>query len=321
MVDFSRTSIVKKARKILEPVKYELIPGGSGRGMSYYESYVECPKRTALRARKRLDRSAPKELVAGASGVGTIFHAYQDVYHQDPVDVHRGMFDVEFTGQPVEEEVIEKGFFLHQRYRDRFRQDFWGRVIHTERRFPESELDVERIVNAVMPGTVFAKPENIDVDAPPFTVQYDLTTLAGPQHVAAWKDEWDIVAEPGYYIIDWKSVNALRKHLTLEMLWKLQFVGYQVAFQAMFPNISLKGLIAVCVTRTKDPKIRPILIPFPNQRRQRALTDLFQTVERTITDSEMRIEARPGGGHCFSWGAPCEFLTSGECMQDSGGIG
>lgn len=51
---------------------------GSRYGLSYYGSFGECPRR-----KKYEEQDDRLPLLIGKLGLGTIFHAFQDIYHAE----------------------------------------------------------------------------------------------------------------------------------------------------------------------------------------------------------------------------------------------
>lgn len=284
---------------------YPLTSGGSGRGMSFYLSYMGCPRRTAL------DLQYPSEQrVAGATGVGTFFHAFQDIWHNQKVgDPHLSLGDVEFTGLEYDDRALVEGYRLHSWYRDRFPRDAFGTVMFSERRFPGNDEQAQALVKAVMGNLPIGQGST--EEEPKFTTQFDLTTVASEETVRQWADwGWTYEAKPGWYLVDWKSAAAARRTMAEEMEMRLQFMAYQMVFEALFPGTQLQGFWAAVLTKTKDPTFMPVLLQPVTDEQRKVVWYFFESVNAQLT-GDRPDEAR--ATECFSWFRACHHLREGRC--------
>lgn len=283
--------------------------GGSGRGISFYSAYDECGYRALLDRDHREARGPEK--VTGKAGSGTIFHALQDRYHQVPNGEFRpGLMDLKFSGRPVDPQSLVLGWHQHDWYRDRYKPDYWGTVLHAERRFPQTDEQAQLMSDVVF--KMADNPPTSTMDKCRFSMQLDLTTMATPKTVARWWEDMGVRAEPGMYGLDWKTTDSAQSNLRDQYYYRMQGVAYTMAWNALFPRLPLKGFWYVVITRTQQPKMEAILIPPPPPDRQCVVWAFFKNVWRKL-NSDNPFEANPNA--CFAWFRMCSHLAQGRCAQ------
>lgn len=290
-------------------VEYKLSSGGSGRGMSFYTSYMACPRKVVL---DQLHEPAQVIRNDGA-GVGTLYHAYLDLFHGDEVKLDK-FNDVEFTGIDVEIEAQLEAWRLFSWYKNRFRPDVFGDVIYNERKFPET--DKQAILMAETVGADKLSDSKASKDVPLFTGQFDLTTQVRAKHIDEWKRKKFISdfrgVEEGFYIVDHKSDRSFRKTIFDEYMYRLQFDAYKMIFEALFPNVYLAGLIASVIIKNKEPKYL-----FVNneggssETGRKAVREFFNSVHYQMVHRPE--QANPN--NCFAWFKMCHHLKSGRCAR------
>lgn len=311
MNKFTALNTKEESARVVRPkIQYELTSGGSGRGMSFYQSYAQCPRRVNL---DRKYRSEMPETISGSTGIGTIFHALQDIYHSKKYngkDNDWSIGDVEFTGLPIETSALAEGWRIFSHYRDRYKPDAFGTVMFSERRFPSDNREAFLMAAAAFGETEFAIDSTFS--NPAITAQFDLTTLATDETLEYWEQEFGVRGQkPGWYIVDWKTDSNERATLVDEYRYRLQFAWYQMAFNALFPATKLRGIIAAVLVKKKMPVFRPIFLPAVTAAETTAVKSfLLRQLEQAQRDPN---EARPT--NCFSWFRMCPHLELGRCER------
>lgn len=105
--------------------------GGSGRGVSWAKKiHSDCP--TAVRLSAGSERQ--NSLIAGASGVGTLFHAMQARYYtHGPFDPYAAVVPQTYTGEMVvDDEAMEEAARLHCVWQRDHAPDEFGEVVGVE---------------------------------------------------------------------------------------------------------------------------------------------------------------------------------------------
>lgn len=236
--------------------------GGSGKGCSYWTSFLECPR--AYQLDRRAERSSLPVIndgpaPVGSSGgypagydssVGSLVHKLLEIYYTNSQED----YVLEFIDGP-ENPAWEEALKIFSAYRDLYPPTELGEVIAAEQLFRSTNQDL------------FGVPE--------FTGKLDLIVKIDDEAAEILMDTrpWLGFLDPGIYIVDHKTKKQKKKTLRSEARWSLQFTAYQMLYQERFPDLPLQGLIGNYIFRHKEPtpdrSYKSFWFPPPDKRRQR----------------------------------------------------
>jgi hypothetical protein len=207
-----------------------LEPGGSGNGVTNALKRMKCPRSvyySDMYEEARTKSGAPKLVGTNGSLIGTLCHAYAEMYSQghefEPVDVEflcpEGYtFPDDFGDLHVEAARIFDAF------KKKFRPGFGGTLLHAEKFF-EYENDVNP-----------AKPLTARIDA---IFRFDSTLN-------------DLGVDPGTYIVDYKFLSQFGPKSVDEYRYSAQAGWYK--FIAKHYGLPIDAVVFVIGVRNTKPR-------------------------------------------------------------------
>lgn len=258
--------------------------GGSGSGISYYLSATSCPRRAKLDKELR-EYEDMSDFSAAKAGV--LFHLLAEAFYMG--ENWDGVIELD---QIQSNPNMDTAMHLWKGYIKRFKADEFNVVSCEELlEFPAKTLFLA-----------------------PFTCRIDMVI----DHPGGLLRGYEV--EPGIYLVDHKTGSKSAKQRELEYKHSLQFIAYQMAYQAHH-GIEPKGMLVNCVNRPrryradrplremKDEDFYSYLIPYPSEEEQRVVRE-FITFAGQMADTD-----RCNPGSCIGMWGPCRHLTSGLCPR------
>ena len=263
----------------------------SGFGPSYWTNRAGCPMRA------KLDKENQAQRVGGekeyqAMDVGSFFHFACQAYHSGT-----SPRDEIVAAEPQDHMVaytdaINESRRLFGDYSIRFTHNFWGKPLATELLLqPTAEQNIQTF------------------GVPNVTGQLDLVTEIDVTRA-------DILnrlivgggAEPGVYIIDYKTRAARSNNWVEEFNASLQFSIYAMLLEQHLGK-RIKGIIPVVVVKHKklvDDSYFATIVQPPDEYRRNAVRRWLQNVSN-LPESYANLS------QCVSGYSVCRHLTSGVC--------
>jgi len=268
-----------------KPILQTVQTGGSGTGISYWrELALGCARRAQLRQEE--DEQQNRHL-SGSLGTGTILHALMAAYYSGKAT---SVVKIGFTeGTTYDEEARIEAERLFSAYRVEHKPDEFGEVIGVEVDISESPA-VE-----------------VAVGIAPFTARLDLVVKMDAATCRRLSYLGQL--QPGIYIVDHKTTAYMTAASYERYARDLQFIAYQVAYNAMCSPSTCKGLIVNVLTKTKTPEVVRILVPPP--------TTVDRAILAVVTNQarQKRTSNAPNPDRCFDYNSVCPFLTNGRCFR------
>lgn len=267
-------------------------------GFHSWTSFGRCPRQATLNLLAlRQPPSGPER--PGAKGVGTALHAMLDLYY-------RGVSfnPTELVLRPALDEldIIEAARVFSQ-YSAIFSPDELGQVLGTEVHIgpPGDGSDDDEL------GTT--GPLATAIGVWPFAARIDM--VVNITDAAAVQARRGIDVEPGIYLVDHKSHGAAWGTLVDKHLNSLQFVAYQLAWNATHPDRPCLGMIANVIIKTKSIKTMTLLQRSPSPSEIAALRGLLQGC--AAQRRERPGWANPQEEFCFSQWGVCQWFANDVC--------
>jgi hypothetical protein len=260
----------------------------STNGTSSWLTYLECPRRARLSAESRAQGFS--SLGSTAQQVGTITHAYLDLYHTGRLDVRDvslidsmcfrswgvGSSGVNLwhTGEAISTEVLSEARRVFKAYAQIRPPDYWGS-------------------HNIAELTLGASP-----------AEREATTGDAAND---WSGRIDLLSgEQGgtYVVVDHKALSRLDANSRVSYAHSLQLKCYMLAAAAQGYEIS-HGIINA-VIKTKEVKVEEVQVAFPNKRERDEIYAFFRHVNviRTQRKDEVNISK------CFDFWGNCPYLQS-----------
>lgn len=292
--------------KITEVLDFE--SGGSGTGVSYYKTAMNCPRRARLQKEKR-EAGEVKHDYDGfaAADKGTVFHRLAEIYHNKDTETVIDVADA--AGQPA----LQEGTAMFASYSKHFGVEAWGQVLGCEVSLPgdcEPDCPYAEAENktACECGRADNEQRLRKLFQVPFTCRIDMVVLVRESDVAGIKERTGLELEPGIYLLDHKTKDRKDSKMHQKYADEVQFHAYMMAWNACFPEMPCKGLIVnVVINHKKMTKNShaAVLVDTPTETQQQAvLTFLNNAAVLAKTDM-------PNILHCHDYSG-CPFLHK-EC--------
>lgn len=276
--------------------------GGSGWGISYWTSWLKCPRKFYL---NQLHNSNTE-----GTAVGTLFHKLLEIYYQRQHDD----FVLEYA-EGDEDKAWKEALRLFAAYRDLY---------------PPTELG--KVLGAEVPLEA-KNPEEDYGGVPKLTGKVDMLIELDEDAVEQLMDTRPHLGwmEPGFYLVDHKTSKSRSSTLREEVTHSFQFTLYQLLYEEAYGERPA-GLIANYVFKhvNLDPgkSFRSYYVPFPDEEKKETLNaTLSKCAERYrnyrgTSGSSERTERDPSSPPpanpvwCFNYGA-CAHLRvfGGSCGQ------
>lgn len=271
-------------------IEYQLTFGGSGRGISHFQKIVECPRKARL-DRETFEQS-PEIHMSGAADIGTLFHAFMDLYHNGD-GVKLVTQDVVFVGPEnitvtVDPEARLDAERLFRAYQDRFSATYLGKV-----------SSVELQLSALIPGL----PKGL-------TCRIDMDTVLNQSHCRRIEKTSGIKLAPGRYLVDHKTTRALMGNTVESYQNSHQATLYQLMYKHCFPQRKLKGMLFNVIVKTKQPRFILIPVEYPGR-------SAVESLKRFLTGAakfEHDFVDWANSGACF-FPYSCRHFESGACNR------
>ncbi|MEO1444625.1 MAG: PD-(D/E)XK nuclease family protein [Cyanobacteria bacterium J06635_11] len=260
--------------------------GGKESLVGSVSSYSDpCAKRQVLKKQHKsdVDDSSP------ASRIGSLFHKMCE-YHFDPAAP-----EVVWRLPNEHEDELAEAVRLFQAFTAEIKPEMFGRVLHTEWRFP------------VMRDDYFSVFSRFGV---PLKGIVDMVCEMSQEDCYKWADQGVMLPGPGVYLVDWKT--SKRTQSPDRYSSGFQHVAYQMAYEVI-AGVKPRGFIWGCVFGLKMPKVAIYVTTRPNGAEQDICLSAFKRQRRRIEASE----ANPFACH-NSWGQVCPFLSNGICDRRDG---
>lgn len=239
-------------------IVYDLKPGASKRGLSYYLSLQTCPRKARLLS--ELKEANDNHASPKAPAVGVLVHAFLELYDTGKIRVTSEIPHVKFTpsDHPVlladevgEGEVLDEAQRLATYWMSTYRSAHFGRVVGTE----------------------------VDLDAPGWLCEtFGIPEISGRLDHVTKMDQDDCIRlnhahgldlSPGYYIVDHKTKAARGGYSTY--LNGLQGIWYQMLWNATHSGERVEGMLFNFIIKTKVPTNVVLWRPPPSIPEERAL--------------------------------------------------
>lgn len=266
--------------------------GGSGTGVSYYNSLLGCPRKAQLRAKEM--ENNPYNGMTGSLplDIGTIFHEFLELYYTDPKARMQNPSAIQFvqdSGDPaaLDEQARLEAERLFRAYRTKFPSDELGSVVALE-----EQLEGEVVESAV--------------GVSPFTARLDMVVKIGVKDCRRLQNTRNIEVTPGYYIVDHKTATARYGNIRDIYTNSLQFTAYYLAWNAVHPKQKVQGTLVNIVFKNKEVRFETIVVPPPTGIQIKALHNMFRIAKSRDPDEANSTQ-------CFMWGRTCKYLTDGLC--------
>jgi len=276
---------VKKSKRS-QKIVLDLPPrGGSGFGQTFWRSLVYgCARRTLLGRKAKGDDYS---YMSPALVTGTIYHRLQEEYHtrKEPWDVE----SVTYRPMPANVEAVLLGERLFRAYRARWDPDVFGDTVATEQR-------VE------VPG---------GLGFPELAVTIDHTVKLNKRDVPRIRRVRHANLSPGYWIRDYKALSSWGQSDFEKYTRDLQFMIYQMGWQAAHPKRKLQGMIIDVVTKTIEPRFYAVVIRPPSAR-DRKIVKAFAELATAVWEQWKDLEAGDvpcNPERCFDWHRTCPYLN------------
>jgi hypothetical protein len=286
-------------RRILAEDLRQLPSSGSGRGISYYTTITQCPRKARL---DDLLRKAGQD--AGGSPdarVGTLFHKFMEVYYSGDTLV--------LPQDYIADEEFNEALRLYAGWAQRFSPEFWGTVEAVEPLLPA------QFGLGISNETVLAEREKFatvfgDLD---FTMRLDLVIRITADSLGRVRKVPGLeTIQEGTYIMDYKTRSKTPSHGVLGFAISPQFIAYQMGWEALRRE-KVSGMIAACVVRHKkltDESFKFYLIPEVSKTQRRSLWQFLDYACGLLDKPD-----QPNISACNSGYRICQHLLSGTCKQ------
>lgn len=280
----------KPSRGLVIPVH----TGGSGMGLTTYESILECPRRYWLDrqlAEKGLPTSSDNEhTMMGTCGHGLLgkYYTKGQRFVLDNV-VYKDVAGGEWS-PPA------KSMFRAQRL-----------VRHYMAKYPPDEFTVVAVEKLYSVWDAPWKPKGVRL-----TAQIDLEIKLTKTQATKMGAKRHLLLEPGYYILDHKFHTQNRSDLNDRHVMSLQLEGYGLIWQHEHPRRKLQGRLVNMLIDGSTPRFRMLFLPPPDEASEARVRNLLQVASQSILQEPP--EAR--GNACVSkWGEICAHYSAGRCLR------
>lgn len=268
--------------------------GHSGKGLSYWSAWGKC----CFAAHLNELHGGGNDAGSGAR-IGTLGHAFAELYY--------GGYDFrcdEVIFKPVQlNDEVQEATRVFDAYREKFHKDEFGKVLSLEEKFEGPAVEAA-------------------VGIAPFTGKTDMVVELGDEAcIEALKLSRPGLADaplrPGMILgVDHKFLKARQSNQELKYPNSLQFIGYQVGYNATHER-KVEGWIVNVIIRTKTVQFYTMFVPPPTQVQINALRASLKYWQ--FLSEEMRTQTNPLEDYCFGWSEPCWWLRQGMCDRGQGG--
>lgn len=266
--------------------------GGSSAGFHHHMKFGQCPKKATLDGQHG---DGPHNYSQGTAE-GKVGHAFAELYYSghvfDPEDV---LFD-----PPPPAWIRTEMSRVWREYRVKFPPDEFGRVISVEEGLggPLVEAAVG-VAPYTMKADLVIHLENEEQCARLVSLRPELTGI-----------------QPGRYGVDHKFLKRKPSNLGLKYPNSLQFVGYQLGWNAVHPETPVDGWIVNIVVKTKEVQFYSLFVPPPTELQVKALRvnlKFWKFIKEHFPNQTNAQE-----DYCFGFVEPCYWWKTGVCDRGQG---
>lgn len=224
----------------------------------------------------------------GALAIGTIFHAFLELYYGKFAKKEFDCGAVKFSDVPDESDRIEAER-LFRYYRLHHTPDEWGKIIELE------------TVHEISLG-----------DDLLYTMKADLVVQPGRQEVRLIQKQRGIELQPGsLYLVDHKTLGQWDGSSVDRYVNSMQFTLYQWAWNQLFPKTPVHGLIVNVMLKYKNPEVRTLLVSSPSEAQIKASLSFLRHCKE-MRDA-LKDRPNPLEENCFPKGRICSWFANGMC--------
>lgn len=268
----------------------------SGRGISYWTLAATCGRKANLAARHQETFKA--EMMASEDGklnpllVGIYYHALQQFYHDGRLP-EGTVYD--YSAELYNDEFIEAKR-LFDFYRQNFNPWFWGQVLATELKVPQTPEGAE------MMKAYFSDDTTGRLDMLVHMSENDMSHIGALFNIH--------LPGPGLYIIDHKTGGQKRTMDYWDFTHGAQAILYPFIWNKENPTRQVKGMIFVKIVRHIKLSMTNSIQPFVHQPQE----GLEEVVRALVVRGKAQLEEnRTNPAVCFSGFRPCGFYLNGQC--------
>lgn len=283
----------------MKAILQTLSGGGSGYGISFWESWMGCEAKAYFQEKARGQKTKAKLPVKKALVTGTVTHGFMELYYKLAMKNIRRALQlntvavsfVDDAGDPldVDEEAKLEGERIFRAYRMQYPPEELGEIVEVEQRYEGKDIEEA-------------------VDCSPFTFKPDMVIKVDKFQAKLLFATRRIKIEPGYWLVDHKTDGG-REWADQMFMDRVQFTAYMIAWQARYPRRSVKGLLVNVLPKTKVPEFRTVVVPYPNAKRADIMHNfLWQAQQRRKLAFERSL-AKANISHCYAYG-PCDFIST-----------
>jgi hypothetical protein len=281
----------------MKTILHTISSQGSPWGLSTWRSIAICSRRAALDAQAKSER-ARSSADTIETQTGTIYHAFQEVYHSGELAREDDTTCIEFVQDGGHWEPIEvarlKAEELFRGYRARYTAKYLGRVLHIEYPLDVSALDLPW------------KPAGM-----PLTGRIDKVVKISLRDSMRLQAAERINLPPGIYACDYKTEGSNSPNLGDRYRNMLQFSAYQLMWNALHPTKKLAGFLVQPAIKSSRPSYGLHYVPPVGEAEER-IVRVF--LERAYEEFQ-RPAARANPTACFEYNRPCYWLVTGACPR------
>lgn len=262
----------------MKPTMQSLRGGGSPFGFGYYDGILWCPRKAHLNRLYGKEEGYNKAL-----DTGTIYHAFQERYRMKRSNPHFNASRVKLGGSAAKNEearVIAERVF--NAYRVNFPPDLLGTVVTQEEIIPAVRWNKKGIAHVTGPRAE-AISRAVGAHPLPFTAKPDLVIHLNAKQAKRLSKMRRCKVTPGYWLVDFKTAGVLSAGLLKHYNASLQFKGYPIVWDTMYPKKKLQGVLLDIATKAKAPTFLLHRIDMPNKTTDvKILTSYFDAVRWVI---------------------------------------
>jgi hypothetical protein len=114
------------------------------------------------------------------------------------------------------------------------------------------------------------------------------------------------------YAWDWKTVAFMRHTVFDVMRDAIQFMYYQLAWNAAYPKKKLRGMIVCIIPKTQKPDIQHVFVLPPGRMEQQIVQN---TSARALEEIAKGEPYYCNTKCCYDWNDTCEYLAADICRR------
>jgi len=274
-----------------------MICHGTNRGIHYWLSWFDCPRRRLLVEKLRtkgIETTTPEQ------DLGTVLHHYLQEYYLPgssgaPLPVSGSIV----LDKDAPEWPIVNAIRVFTSYKMLHQATEFGDVEGTEVRFGEKKEELTSLYDT------FKVTLTGEIDM--------IVNLSSWEQCAAIEEGRKVVVCPGWYIVDHKTTRGFYPGWEAQYIHSLQLQAYMMAAEIVWPERQWNGAIVNAISVGSRVETRTLVLPLPTQDQRKFLVNALATArERRDFVTKNIHPAEPSPLRCF-WPKPCKFLASLAC--------